>query len=223
MTITDLLNSSYIDKINTFSIVDMILALSVAFGMGIFIYLVYRKTYRGVVYSDSFAVTLIAMTLITTMVILAVTSNVVLSLGMVGALSIVRFRSAVKDPIDIAFVFWSMVVGIVIGAGFIPLATFGSVFIGIVLVFFVNRKPTSSPYVMVITYKKPWNEKVVIEKLNQDKIKYIIKSKVMNESYCEITLDLRMKEEQSKNILSLSDLEGVDNVSLVSYNGEYLA
>ena len=102
-------------------------------------------------YSSSFGVTLIALTMITTVVILAVTSNVVLSLGMVGALSIVRFRTAIKDPLDIAFLFWAIAVGIVLAAGFIPLAVFGSLIIGLVLILFVNRKTHLSPYIVVLT------------------------------------------------------------------------
>ena len=124
-TFGDIFKSSYTDNITSFSVVDTIIALALAFAIGIFIYFVYKKTFNGVMYSSSFGVSLIAMTLITTFVILAVTSNVVLSLGMVGALSIVRFRAAIKEPLDITFLFWSIVVGIVIGAGMLPLAVIG--------------------------------------------------------------------------------------------------
>ena len=127
MTFNDIFKSSFLEKASSFSILDMVIALALAFAIGLFIFLVYKKTFRGVMYSENFGVSLLAMTLITTLIILAVTSNVVLSLGMVGALSIVRFRSAIKEPLDIAFVFWSISVGIVLGAGLIPLAIFGSV------------------------------------------------------------------------------------------------
>ena len=133
MTFNDIFKSSFLENVASVSILDMVIALVLAFGLGMFIFLVYKKTYSGVMYSSSFGVTLVALTLITTLVILAVTSNVVLSLGMVGALSIVRFRTAIKEPLDIAFLFWSIAAGIVLAAGMIPLAVIGSVLIGVIL------------------------------------------------------------------------------------------
>ena len=108
MTFNDIFKSSFLESITSVSIVDMAIALILAFALGMFIFLIYKKTFSGVMYSSSFGVTLIALTMITTVVILAVTSNVVLSLGMVGALSIVRFRAAIKEPLDIVFLFWSI-------------------------------------------------------------------------------------------------------------------
>lgn len=150
MTFNDIFKSSFLENVTSVSFLDMAIALTLAFGLGLFIFLVYKKTFTGVMYSSSFGVTLVALTMITTVVILAVTSNVVLSLGMVGALSIVRFRTAIKEPLDIAFLFWSIAVGIVLAAGMIPLAVFGSVFIGGVLLVFVNRKSHLDPYIVVL-------------------------------------------------------------------------
>ncbi len=138
ITFQDIFKSSFLDQVTSFSALDMIMALGLALVIGLFIFFVYKKTYTGVMYSASFGVSLMAMTLITTLVILAVTSNVILSLGMVGALSIVRFRTAIKEPMDIAFLFWSIAAGIVLGAGLIPLAVFGSLFIGVIMVLFVK-------------------------------------------------------------------------------------
>ena len=140
MTFNDIFKSSFLENVTSVSVLDMVLTLLLAFLLGLFIYFVYKKTFSGVMYSAGFGVTLIALTMITALVILAVTSNVVLSLGMVGALSIVRFRTAIKEPLDIAFLFWSIAVGIVLAAGLIPLAVFGSAVIGIVLIVFVNKK-----------------------------------------------------------------------------------
>ena len=140
MTFNDIFKSSFLENVTSVSIFDMLIAMILAFAIGMFIFLVYKKTYQGVMYSSSFGVTLVALTMITTLVILAVTSNVVLSLGMVGALSIVRFRTAIKEPLDIAFLFWSIAVGIVLAAGIIPLAVFGSIIIGVILIVFVNKK-----------------------------------------------------------------------------------
>ncbi|MDE7430116.1 MAG: DUF4956 domain-containing protein, partial [Lachnospiraceae bacterium] len=132
MTFNDIFKSGFLENVAAVSLFDMLLALVLAFCLGMFIFLVYKKTYQGVMYSSSFGVTLIALTMITTLVILAVTSNVVLSLGMVGALSIVRFRTAIKEPLDIAFLFWAIAAGIVLAAGMIPLAVVGTLFVGVV-------------------------------------------------------------------------------------------
>ena len=148
MTFSDIFKSSFLENVTAVSVLDMALALVLSFGLGVFIFLVYKKTCQGVVYSSSFGVTLIALTMITTLVILAVTSNVVLSLGMVGALSIVRFRTAIKEPLDIAFLFWAIAAGIVLAAGMIPLAVIGSVIIGVILLVFVNRKSHADPYIL---------------------------------------------------------------------------
>ena len=139
ITFNDIFKSSFLENVTSISVLDMVIAMVLAFAIGLFIFFVYKKTYQGVMYSTSFGVTLVALSMITTLVILAVTSNVVLSLGMVGALSIVRFRTAIKEPMEIVFLFWSIAVGIVIGAGMIPLAVFGSLIIGIILLIFVNR------------------------------------------------------------------------------------
>ena len=136
----DIFKSSFLDSVTQFSILDTILALVTALFIGLFIFVVYKKTLTGVMYSSGFALTLVGLSLVTTLVIMAVTSNVVLSLGMVGALSIVRFRTAIKEPVEIVFLFWSLAVGIVVGAGMIPLGIIGSVIIGIILLIFANRK-----------------------------------------------------------------------------------
>lgn len=150
MNLNDIFKSSFLENIANVSILDMLVALALSFGIGMFIFLVYKKTYTGVMYS-SFGVTLIALSMITTTVILAVTSNVVLSLGMVGALSIVRFRTAIKEPLDIAFLFWSIAVGIVLAAGMVPLAVIGSVVIGVILLVFVNKKSHCNPYMIMVS------------------------------------------------------------------------
>ena len=139
MTFQEIFSSNFIDSVNAVSVVDMSLALALAFADGLFIFFIYKKTFSGVMYSASFGISLIAMTMITALVILAISSNVVLSLGMVGALSIVRFRTAVKDPMDIVFLFWSIAAGIVLAAGLLLLAVAGCIFIGIVLMIFSEK------------------------------------------------------------------------------------
>lgn len=151
MNFNDIFKSSFLENISSISVLDMLLTIVLSFGIGLFIFLIYKKTYRGVMYSAGFGTTLIALTMITSIVILAVTSNVVLSLGMVGALSIVRFRTAIKDPLDIAFLFWSIGAGIILAAGMIPLVIVGSVCIGLILLVFVNQKSHTHPYMVVLS------------------------------------------------------------------------
>ena len=224
MTFNDIFKSSFLEKTTSINMLDMIIALGLAFAIGLFIFLVYKKTFRCVMYSENFGVSLVAMTLVTTLIILAVTSNVVLSLGMVGALSIVRFRSAVKEPLDIAFVFWSVSIGIVLGAGLIPLAVFGSVFIGIIMLIFVNKKSTDNPYILVINCEDEHSENLVMNNINKSVKKHVIKSKTVSASNgIELTVEIKLKEMSTKFVNEINKLEGVNNVVLVSYNGDYMS
>lgn len=222
MTFNDIFKSSFLNNITSISIFDMMLALLLAFGVGMFIFFVYKKTFSGVMYSSSFGVTLIALTLITTLVILAVTSNVVLSLGMVGALSIVRFRTAIKEPLDIAFLFWSIAVGIVLAAGLIPLAVIGSLLIGVIMLIFVNRKTHSNPYIAVISCTDHASELQVHEYLKSQVRRLVVKSKTAQKNAVELNLEVRLKDDNTDFINTLAQMEGVNSAVLVSYNGDYM-
>ena len=222
MSFQDIFTSSFLSNITAVSMFDMVIALLLAFGLGVFIYLIYKKTYAGVMYSSSFGVTLVALTMITTLVILAVTSNVVLSLGMVGALSIVRFRTAIKEPLDIAFLFWSIAAGIVLAAGMIPLAVMGSVVIGLVLMLFANRKAYKNPYILVLHCDGADSEKAAEAFLNPFVEKCIVKSKTARKGTVELNLEIRLKDDSTDFINGLSDLAGVEDAVLVSYNGDYM-
>ena len=223
MTFQDIFKSSFLENMTSVSFLDMALALVLAFGIGLFIFLIYKRTFSGVMYSGSFGVTLVALTMITTLVILAVTSNVVLSLGMVGALSIVRFRTAIKEPLDIAFLFWSISVGIVLSAGLIPLAVFGSVAIGIFLLLFANRKASENPYIVVLQCRDAESEQQAAACLAQHTKKMVIKSKTARAGYIELNYEVRLRDENTGFITELSALNGVDSAVLVSYNGDYLS
>lgn len=222
MTFQDIFKSSFLENVSSVSILDMAIALILSFGIGMFIFFVYKKTYQGVMYSSSFGTTLIALTMITTVVILAVVSNVVLSLGMVGALSIVRFRTAIKEPLDIAFLFWSIAVGIVLAAGMIPLAVIGSVIIGAMLFVFVNKKPHCNPYIVVLSCQDSQAEKKAKEYLLAQVRKCVVKSKTAQKGMIELNMEIRMKNEDTDFINILSDMPGVNSAVLVSYNGEYM-
>ena len=222
MTFNDIFKSSFLENVTSISILDMVLAMVLAFAIGMFIFLIYKKTYQGVMYSSSFGVTLVALTMITTLVILAVTSNVVLSLGMVGALSIVRFRTAIKEPLDIAFLFWSIAVGIVLAAGMIPLAVFGSVIIGIILLIFTNRKSHVIPYIIVLNCEGHDSEVKAAELIKSKTQRMIVKSKSAQKGNLEINYEVRLKEDNTDFINELACLNGVNSAVLVSYNGEYM-
>lgn len=222
MNFKDIFKSSFIENISSISLLDMLLVLVLAFGIGVFIFLVYKKTYSGVMYSSSFGTTLIALTMITSTVILAVTSNVVLSLGMVGALSIVRFRTAIKEPLDIAFLFWSIGAGIVLAAGMIPLAVIGSVVIGIILLIFANRKSHTHPYIAVITCDGYESEKAAVAYLKENTAKCVVKSKSAEEGVVELNLEVRLNSEDTDFVNVLSAMKGVSRAVLVSYNGDYM-
>ena len=221
MNFGDIFKSSFLENVTSVSLLDMALAIILAFGLGLFIFFVYKKTYSGVMYSASFGTTLVALTMITTIVILAVTSNVVLSLGMVGALSIVRFRTAIKEPLDIAFLFWSIAVGIVLAAGMIPLAVIGSVVIGVILLVFVNRKSHSNPYMVVLSCTDHASELKAKEYLEKQTLRCVVKSKTAQKGFVELNVEIRLKDDNTDFINALSDMNGVNSAVLISYNGDY--
>jgi uncharacterized membrane protein YhiD involved in acid resistance len=223
MTFKDVFKSSFLEKAVEFSIIDVALAMLLAFAIGLFIFYVYKKTFAGVMYSASFGVSIMAMTLITTLIILAVTSNLVLSLGMVGALSIVRFRTAVKEPLDIAFLFWAISAGIVIGAGLIPLGILGSVFIGTILLVFVNKKSKDTPYIVVLHLENDKAESDSMEMIKTKTKKNLIKAKTVSQNGIELTVEVRLLDMSAKLVNELLTIKGVKNACLVSYNGEYTA
>lgn len=222
MTFNDIFKSSFLENVTSVTLFDMALALFLAFGLGMFIFFVYKKTFSGVMYSSSFGVTLIALTMITTLVILAVTSNVVLSLGMVGALSIVRFRTAIKEPLDIAFLFWAIAAGIVLAAGMIPLAVFGSAAIGVVLLLLANKKTYLNPYIVVLSCENYESERKALEYIEKQVKRTVVKSKTAQKGRIELNLEIRMKEENTDFVNVLSEMEGVTSAVLVSYNGDYM-
>ena len=222
MSFNDIFKSSFLENVTAVSVTDMAIALVLSFFLGLFIFFVYKKTYAGVMFSMSFGGALLAMTMITTMVILAVTSNVVLSLGMVGALSIVRFRTAIKEPMDIAFLFWAIAGGIVLAAGMIPLAIVGSLIIGLIMIVFCNRKTVEKPFIAVITCTDAEAEKRVADYLNSQVKKAVVKSKSAQKGNIELSYEVSLKGDDTGFITSLSDMEGISSAVLVSYNGDYM-
>lgn len=223
MTFNDVFKSSFLESVTEFSAVDTVIGMIFALVIGLFIFVVYKKTFNGVMYSTGFAMTLVGLSLVTTLVIMAVTSNVVLSLGMVGALSIVRFRAAIKEPMEIVYLFWAIAVGIVIGAGMIPLAVIGSVLIGVILILFANRRLHDNPYILIFNCVDEKAEETAAHVTKKAVERFVVKSKTVNQAGIEVTAEVRMKDESTSFVNRLNDIEGVDEVTLVSYNGEYMS
>ena len=223
MTFNDIFKSSFLESVTEFSVVDTLIGLAFALVIGLYIFMVYKKTLTGVLYSESFALTLVGLSCVTALVIMAVTSNVVLSLGMVGALSIVRFRAAIKEPIEIVFLFWAIAAGIVVGAGMIPLAVIGSAIIGLILIFFAGRKTHDRPYILVLNCTNEAAEAAARDLVKASSSRFVIKSTVVNAAGIELTAEVRVREAETAFVNRVNDLPDVTNASLVSYNGDYMA
>jgi len=223
-TFDDIFKSSFLEKSSAFSLIDSLIGMAAAFLIGLFIYWVYKKTFNGVIYSHSFNISLMIMTLTTALVIMGISQNVLLSLGMVGALSIVRFRTPIKDPMDLIFLFWSVAAGILSGAGFIPLVVVGSVIIGLVIILFQNKIVVENPYLLVVKYDDESANKEIEYILKNSTKKYMLKSKTIVQDYeIEVTYEVRMKENDSQLVSSISKVAGVSSSVMLSYDGNFTA
>lgn len=222
-TFNDIFKSSFIESAAQFSILDMALAMLFACAIGLFILFIYKKTFAGVMYSTGFSLSLLGLSMVTTLVILAVTSNIVLSLGMVGALSIVRFRSAIKDPMEIVFLFWSIASGIVIGAGMIPLAVLGSVVIGVILLIFANHKSKDDPYILILNCTNETAENEALDAIKSNCRRHAVKVKTVKADGIEVSVEVRLKNEGTSFVNRLQEISGMESAVLVSYNGEYMS
>ena len=222
-TFNDIFKSSFLENVSSFSLSDTLIGLAFAFAVGMFIFFVYKKSFAGIMYSSSFALTLPALAMVTTLVIMAVTSNVVLSLGMVGALSIVRFRTAIKEPMEIVFLFWALAAGIVIGAGMIPLVVCGSVIIGLFILVMANKKANFTPYIIVVNCDDENAEKKAFDIIGKNADKTVVKSKTVRKDGIELTAEIRLKDVSTAFVNEICKESGVKDAVLVSYNGEYMS
>ena len=192
-----------------------------SFALGLFIFLIYRVSYQGVMYSKTFNVTLIAMSMITSSIILAISSNIILSLGMVGALSIIRFRTAIKDPIDVAYLFWAVGMGIVSGAGLWMLALMSSVIIGIILLVLSKISDLNTPYLCVISYQTEETNDLVFKLIKSEAKRYRLKSKVFNGENYELTVEIRKRKKTANLLNKIGGINNVNSVALLGYDGDF--
>lgn len=205
------------------SVTNTLITMSMAFLIGFFIFLLYKQIFSGVLYSKSFNVTLIGITMVTAMIIIAINSNLILSLGMVGALSIVRFRTPIKDPTDLIFIFWGAASGIVVGAGFYSLAITASVMIGFVMFIFIKKSSFETPYLLVVNCDDDDSEKQVLSLVHSHTKRYNLKQKNVSHDNIELTLEVRVKEKESSFVNQISALVGVKNAVLISYSGDFVS
>ncbi|WMT41653.1 DUF4956 domain-containing protein [Paenibacillus sp. D2_2] len=223
-TFSDIIKKSVLGNFTSdISVSKILITLAIAFVIGLFIFILYKRIFSGVLYSKSFNVSLIGMTMITAMVIIAINSNLVLSLGMVGALSIVRFRTPIKDPTDLIFLFWAAAAGIVTGAGFFTLSIIGSVVIGLILFLFIKNASVENPYLLVINCDSDESEQLVHNQISKSVKRYNVKQKTVSPGNIEVTLEVRLHKGEGNFVNQISELGGVRNAVLISYNGDYVS
>lgn len=207
---------------STLSISDIGIVLFMTFFTGMFIFYIYKKTFQGVLYTQSYNVSLVMVAIVTSLIIMTISSNFVLSLGMVGALSIVRFRTAIKDSMDIVFMFWAISIGIANGAGFFKISVTGTVFIAIILLILTKYKSASSPYLLIINY----NDGVhidIIDYIKKEVGNYNLKAKTVANDNVELTVEIRIDNDDTSFVNKLTKVDGVKDAVLVSYNGDYVS
>jgi len=223
-TFSDIFKSSFLEKTSSFSLTDSVISIGFALILGLFIYIVYKKAFNGVIYSHSFNISLIILTMATSLVIMGISQNVLLSLGMVGALSIVRFRTPIKDPMDLVYLFWSLIVGILCGAEFIILAVVGSIIIGAVILLFANKIKVENPYLLVVKYDQGITTEEIESLIKDNTKKFLLKSKsIIQGNKIEGTYEIRVRDNDSKIIADISELKGVHSAVMLSYDGNFTA
>ena len=225
MSVKDLIKKSVLELDmfkNSFTpekILQMVIALGVALLMGLVICFIYNRFFRGVVYNRSFAVTLVGMTVLTCMVTLAISTNVVLSLGMVGALSIVRYRTAVKDPMDLLYMFWAITTGIAVGANMFALVLIAAIVMILVLLIFSRRSSKGQVYIVVLHYTGDLVGDNIVRAMGNTRFR--VKSKTLRGESAEMAMEVFCKTQSLVFLEKLRAVEGVEDVTLIQYDGEY--
>ncbi len=223
LTFSDIFNKSFVamqSGMERFSAIEILINLGVSFVVGLFIFYVYKKTFQGVLYQRSFNVSLVTISMIITLIIMTISGNLILSLGMVGALSIVRFRTPIKDPVDLVFIFWAITIGIANGVGYFNLSIIGSVVMSIVLLFMTRKPEQEQPYLLVIQIATLSDSKSVIQEVKQAVELFMLKSKTVTSQYTEITAEVRLKQEDTEFINKLHEEDKVLKATLITYSGD---
>lgn len=221
MSFVDVIKKSVVNQFTgTISVQSILLSLAVAFIISVFIIWIYKKTYTGVVYSKSFSLSILMLSLVTTLIIQTISSNISLSLGMVGALSIVRFRTAVKEPVDTGFMFWAITSGIMSGANLYLAAIIGSLMLGILYyICYTMGLKMNSKYLVIIKYEDSAESdiKTILSKFK----KYKLKSKTSNKTNIELTFEVELNDNNQKLIDKIGKIDGVQSCSLISCQNDF--
>lgn len=221
MSVNDFIKKSVLESgaFGQYDVAKVLVALLASLALGCLIHLIYRRFYAGVIYSRSFAVTLVGMTVLTCMVTLAISTNIVISLGMVGALSIVRYRTAVKDPLDLLYLFWAITTGITIGAGMYALSLVAAAVIIVMIFMFYHKQHKGQIFIAVVHYEGDETGDEIIRAFG--KMKYFIKSKTMRGQKTEMAVEVFCKNNDVFFAEKIRGLEQVSDITLIQYNGEY--
>lgn len=213
------LESFSAEALSQYDVPRLLMAMLIALAMGCVIFIIYRRFYTGVVYSRSFGVTLVGMTVLTCMVTLAISTNIVISLGMVGALSIVRFRTAIKDPLDLLYLFWAITTGITVGAGLYVLSLCAAAIMLLLVLLFQRRRNDKRVYIVVIHYDTDAAGDDIVRAFGR--MHYYIKSKTLRAQTAEMAVEVFCRPNDVGFMERLRAVSGVQDVTLVQYNGEY--
>lgn len=225
MSVKDVIKKSVLESEMYHNSLDMNILVTITIDMllavvfGLLIYWAYKQFYKGVIYSRNFATSLVGMCILTCMVTLAISTNIVISLGMVGALSIVRFRTAVKEPLDLIYMFWSITTGITVGAGMYTLAAIAFVIMLIVVFAFSRSVAAAKSYILVARYDKDVAGDLLIRSLYRDK--YEVRSKIMRDENTELTIQFRTKKLNNAMIENMRNIDGIVDLAVLSFDGEY--
>lgn len=216
----DIIKKSFLEngQMADLNVMTILLSLTSAFLCSMVIYFVYRKFFRGIIYSSSFNILLVMVSIVTAFIVMTISSNILLSLGMVGALSIVRFRTAVKDPLDVGFLFFSIAVGITSGAGLYIMSFIATFFISFIYILLVQVRPFKKVYLLIVKYENNVNEDV--QKILKS-LKVELKNKTSIKDTTELTLEIRIKKENTGFMTQLTALNGVSSAVLVEYTGDF--
>ncbi|MFV0362706.1 MAG: DUF4956 domain-containing protein [Suipraeoptans sp.] len=216
---SDIFKSGFLEETGNLTVDGFIMSILSSFLCGMIIYFIYRKFYKGVIYNNNFNILIVMMSMITCFIVIVISSNVVLSLGMVGALSIVRYRTAVKDPLDVGFLFWAVAVGVTSGAGLYIISLLGTIFVAAVYLMLIKIRTQKRVYLLIVKYSNEASYAVMKE---IDAIKKVLKNKTTTNGTTELTYEVRFTEDHSSFVTALSDIEGVENAVLVEFTGDYM-
>ncbi len=218
MTFSDIFKKSFLQETGNLTTSGFVMSMLAAFLCGMIVYFVYRKFYKGVIYNNNFNILLVMTSMITCFIVIVISSNVVLSLGMVGALSIVRFRTAVKDPLDVGFLFWTVAVGITCGAGLYIISLAATILIACVYILLIKVRSHKHVYLLIVKYQNEAHDKVT---RTLQPISKVLKNRMTSNGYTELTYEVKFKEDNTSFVTALSEIEGVDNAAVVEFTGDY--